>query len=473
MKIMLIYPDTDPLSIIPKKLINIEPLGLEYIAGVLTDHDVEILDMKTESRWELRLAEFQPDVVGISGTVIHTYRMIEVLDKAKEMHPETLTIVGGTHATLMPNDFDHPAVDLVIPGFGTDAVVECVRRFGQRRTFKDVSGVACRDNGRLRFNSPRQTPRDLNHLPMPRRDLTARYRKKYFHLVWKPTALIVSSVGCPSRCSFCPCPVLTNGRYLKRSPELVVQELEEISEPYIYAGDDNFFFDYKHALEIQRLISSSGIAKQYYILSRADEITRHPDLVEKWAEIGLKKVFLGLESINNEELQSLNKKCSVDKNNRAIEILHTNGVDPLGAFIIQPHYTKKDFDDLLRYMDRMRIYYHEFTIMTPFPGTAFYNQVRDEILQTDRRIFDLAHSVLPTSIPADEFYRLLSRLYRRAHSPVRALRIKPNVSPFKRFRFLRLVPGITSLFLGAKRAYRTHVTTAARTASKPSKLTSV
>src|SRR4030066_22393 len=61
-------------------------------------------------------------------------------------------------------------------------------------------------------------------------------RWKYFHLVWKPTALIVTSVGCTHRCNFCPCPMLTQGRFLRRSPELVLQELLDVDEEYIYAG---------------------------------------------------------------------------------------------------------------------------------------------------------------------------------------------------------------------------------------------
>jgi len=295
---------------------------------------------------------------------------------------------------------------------------------------------------------------DLDHLPMPRRDLTEKYRKRYFHLVWKPTALVVTSVGCTHKCNFCPCPVLTGGRFLRRSPELVLAELSEIKERYIYAGDDDFFFDYKHALRIYQLIRDAGIKKQYYILSRVDSINRQPDIVEKWAEIGLKKVFLGLESFRDEELESLNKRCSVENNNRAIEILHQNKVDPLGAFVIQPYYRKADFDALLEYMDKLRIYYHEFTILTPFPGTDFYNKVVDQLTSKDNRLFDLAHSLLPTDLPADEFYKLYSRLYRKAHSPLRALRIKPTVSPFSGFGFLRLTPGILSLFRSGRRAYR-------------------
>ncbi len=454
MKVLLIYPDTSPESVIPQKLINIEPLGLEYLAGAIPEHEVEILDMKIENHWKKKIEDFQPDIVGITGTVIHTSRMFEVLKKVKERNQRTLTIVGGVGATLKPDDFNQPCVDVIVLGHRVSSFKEIVQNYEHKKSFEKIEGIALPDGDRLYLTPVKNQITSLDHLPLPRRDLTEKYRNRYFHLVWKPTALIITSAGCPYQCNFCPCPVLTQRRFLKRPPESVIEELLQIKEEYIYAGDDNFFFDYQHALRIYQLIKESGIKKQYYILSRVDEINRHPDIVEKWAEIGLKKVFLGLESFKNEELQSLNKRCTVEKNNRAIDILHQNEVDPLGAFVIQPYYRKADFDALLDYMDKMKIYYHEFTILTPFPGTEFYEDIKDKMIFTDTRLFDLAHSVLPTELPSEEFYKLYSRLYRKAFSLIRALRIKPTVSPFANFGFLRLLPGLFSLFYSGTKAYR-------------------
>ena len=454
MKVLLIYPDTSQESVIPKKLINIEPLGLEYLAGTIPEHQVEILDMKLEHNWQKKLEEYEPEVVGISGTVIHSYRMLEILKKAKELNPLTLTIIGGTHATLSPEDFNQPWVDVIVLGHRVSSFRQIVQNFEWKKSFEKIEGIALPQKNKLYFTTINNKITSLDHLPMPRRDLTQKYRKRYFHLVWRPTALIVTSAGCPYQCNFCPCPVLTGGKFLKRSPELVLEELSQIKEEYIYAGDDNFFFDYQHALKIYQLIKDSGIKKQYYILSRVDEINRHLDIVEKWAEIGLKKVFLGLESFKDEELISLNKKCTVEKNNRAIEILHKNKVDPLGAFVIQPYYKKEDFDALLEYLDKMKIYYHEFTILTPFPGTEFFDKVKGQLVFTDRRLFDLAHSLLPTELPSEEFYKLYSRLYRKAFSPIRAVKIKPTVSPFAKMGFVRLLPGLFALFYAGRKAFR-------------------
>jgi radical SAM superfamily enzyme YgiQ (UPF0313 family) len=454
MRVLLIYPDTDQLSVIPNKLINIEPLGLEFLAGAIPEHQVKILDMKIENNWQKEMEEFWPDAVGVSGTVIHSYRMLEVLKKAKELNQNTLTVVGGTHATLVPHDFNKPYVDAIVLGHGVLSFKRILQSFEHKRSFEKIVGLALPRGGRLCFTAAGNPISDLNHLPLPRRDLTEKYRKRYFHLAWKPTALIVTSAGCIHKCNFCPCPVLTQRRYLKRSPRLVLEELASIKEKYIYAGDDDFFFDYKHALRICQLIEEAGIEKQYYVLSRADSINRHPDIVERWAKIGLKKVFLGLESFRDEELESLDKRSTVKGNNQAIEILHKNGIDPLGAFVIQPYYRKADFDALLKYMDRMKIYYHEFTVLTPFPGTEFYDKVKSQLMYSDNRLFDLAHSLLPTALPSEDFYKLYSRLYRKAHSPIRAWKINPTVSPFSHMGFFRLLPGLFALFYSGRKAYK-------------------
>ncbi|NIP43032.1 MAG: radical SAM protein [candidate division Zixibacteria bacterium] len=265
---------------------------------------------------------------------------------------------------------------------------------------------------------------------------------------------MVTSVGCPHGCSFCPCPVLTGRKVLRRSPELVLEEMRQIDEPYVYIGDDNLFFDHRHARKIAELIEQEGLKRQYYVLGRADNIVRHPEVIEKWAEIGLKKVFLGLESPGDDEIKALNKKATVAENNRAIEILHSNNIDPLGAFIIDPRYTREDFDRVLEYMDRMRIYYFEFTILTPFPGTRFYDERKEGLMSHDTRLFDLAHSLFPTRLPAADFYQEFKRLHRRAASLRRALRIRPAVSPFRKLAFLFQASQLVHLFFSARRGYR-------------------
>jgi radical SAM superfamily enzyme YgiQ (UPF0313 family) len=453
MRVLLIHPDTDPLSVIPQGLINVEPLGLEYLAAVLPNHDVKILDMKVVKDWRPVVENFAPNLVGVTGTVVHTPRMLAILQYVKQLNPDTITVVGGPQATLVPNELAAPQVDFLIRGQRPQSFRLLVDHLERGKPVTEIDGLSIR-TGRdwFRTSEPARLT-NLDHLPLPRRDLTLPYRSHYCHLIWKPVALIVTSVGCPHACSFCPCPTLTGHQVLRRSPRLVVEELERISEPYIYVGDDNLFFDYEHASEIADLIELCGIKKQYYVLSRVDDINKHPDIIERWARLGLKKVFLGLESPDDVEIKALNKRGSVSENSKAIEILHANHVDPLGAFIVRPEYTRADFDRILAYMDKMRIYFFEFTVLTPFPGTEFYEEVQHDLLSQDRRFFDLAHSLFPTRLPAAQFYREYSRLHRRAASPLRALRIRPTISPFRRLAYFRQSPQLVRLFFSARTAY--------------------
>jgi hopanoid C-3 methylase len=454
MKVLLIYPDTDPLSVIPSSVINIEPLGLEYLAGDLSQHDVTILDMKIERNWKKIFENSRPDIVGITGTVIHTSRIIEILKYIKKVNREIITVVGGPHATLVPDEFKVPSVDYIVMGQRPDSFSTLIEAQERRQTPENIDGVIGRTSTGWSEPSKKTSLNNLDHLSMPRRDLTKRYRSKYRHLFWQPVALMITSVGCPHACNFCPCPALTGRKVLRRSPELVVREMCEIEEPYIYIGDDNLLYDYQHAMRIAELVREAGLKKQFYVLSRVDSINKHPDLVEKWAEIGLKKIFLGLESPDDEEIKALNKKGTVTENNTAINILHQNGIDPLGAFIINPNYTRSDFNRILDYMDLMKIFYFEFTILTPFPGTEFYDEQRSLLSSNDRRLFDLAHTLLPTRLPVKQFYSEFGRLHRRAMSPLRAYRIKPTVSPFRNFGYIRIAPHLLSLLLSSKKAYR-------------------
>jgi methyltransferase len=454
MKIVLIYPDTNPMSIIPRAMINIEPLGLEYLAGDLYDHDVTILDFKVEKNWHKALRECDPDIIGLTGTVVHTSRILEIANYAKAINPTVVTVVGGTQATLVPDDFSNHAMDFLIKGQQPGVFRKLVEAIETGRDPQEVEGIMISSPHGWVSTRPTDPINDLNHLPMPRRNLTARYRASYRHLFWKPVAMMISSVGCPHACNFCPCPKLTGHRVLRRSPEMFIRELLEIQEPYIYISDDNLFFDYRHAWRIAELIRRTARSKQFYVLSRVDDVVKHPDLVEKWAAIGLKKVFLGLESPSDDEIRALNKKGSVDENSRAVEILHANGVDTLGAFIIQPDYTREDFDRVLEYMDRMKIYYFEFTILTPFPGTEFFEESLSRISSQDARVFDLAHCILPTAIPSRKFHKEFFRLNLKASSPIRAIRIRPTVSPFSGSGFFRQIPQLVGLYFSAKRAYR-------------------
>jgi radical SAM superfamily enzyme YgiQ (UPF0313 family) len=138
---------------------------------------------------------------------------------------------------------------------------------------------------------------------------------------------------------------------------------------------------------------------------------RHPDLVEKWVEAGLWGVLLGLEGASDTMLQDVNKKNTAKANDEAIRIMHANGVTIWGAFIVHPDWTEDDFKRLNDYVAKMELTQGQYTVLTPLPGTLLYREQYDRLLTHDYRCYDTLHSVLPTRLPREEFYRQLASLY--------------------------------------------------------------
>lgn len=453
MKILLVNPPSGELTMGLKHLSKVEPLGLEILGAAVPDHEVKLLDMELDSDLAGMLERFQPDIVGASSQIVQTYTALRVLRMAKEFNPKIVTLVGGHHASLCPQDFNDSCVDAIVLGEGVPAFQELVERQRQRRSFADVRGIAQPINGRLRYTAPRPMPASLDHQPLPNRALTAAYRSKYFYLFESPVASIQTSMGCTFPCNFCSCQKFSRRRFIPRSPELIVEDLSRIKEKFVLFCDDHSFIDARRMERLHDLIVERGIHKHYFVYSRADCIVQNPDLFAKWARIGVQVVMTGLEAVDDSELGAFNKRTSIETNERALEILRRCGVGVSAGFVVLPDFTEKDFERIDRYVSaRPTIVLTELTPLTPLPGTDLYNEYKDRLMTDHREVFDLAHFVVPTALPQPELYRLLRKYYWRVVlRAITRLRLYHPRHAFKR-HIPRLMLGTLRVALMMRRA---------------------
>jgi len=417
LKILLIQPPLNPHLIGVGSAYLTEPLALEIIAASVADHEVRILDMRTGDTLGAGFSGFCPDVVGITGNTADVYRMLAVLADVKKIDNSILTVAGGHHATMVPQDFNKAAVDVIVIGDGEVTFPELIRVYARKGDFSSVAGIMFRDdNGVFQATAPRQGCACLDTLPLPMRSLTAGCRNRYFRGSWRPLASIMTSRGCPFRCSFCALWKISGGRYMVRSPESVVGELETIAEDFIDFAEDNALHDVPRARKIAELISERGIKKTYKLYARSDTVVRHPSLIEQWKRVGMELVLIGMESFRDSELRGLNKANNVRNNEEAIRILHRNGVEIAAYFIIQPDYTEQDFDQLASYVASMNLTQPIFTVLTPLPGTDLYEQKFKELTTHNYELYDFVHPVLPTKLPLEKFYACLLQLYSACYS---------------------------------------------------------
>lgn len=414
MKILLIQPKNEAIGF--TNLILCEPLGLEMIGGALKGHRIKIIDLRLRSNLLPILSTFKPDLCGISCSYTIDYpSTLKVAQIIKSLLPKSFIVVGGHHASLNYQDFAlKKEIDAVVIGEGEQTFKELVDCLEMDGNLREIPGLAINQDGNQFLTSPRFLQKNLDHLPFP---LKEGLERNLYHLGFqRPTALMETSRGCPYQCTFCGVWQFYQRSYRHKTPERVVEELNRIREPFVLFIDDNFLIDIKRAEKIAQFIKAQKIHKTYTFQARSDTIVKYPEIVKLWREIGLRNVFIGFEKVEDEELKTLHKNNLIENNDKALKILQTLGIDVWASFIIDPGYEYKDFKRLKDYIINRKIRTPTFSVLTPLPGTALFHQLKEKLISEDLKLFDIAHAVLPTKLPLQEFYKEFCSLYQLPYS---------------------------------------------------------
>ncbi len=437
MKILLINPPRSPENnilkfapeaakqFIHKKLIG-PPLGLLTIAAAVKDHDVTVFDSKGE--YDLHpdgpslellvkglLEKHKPDIVGVTIITSEFDLSLEIFRVVKEYDPGILTVAGGLHATLCPKDFAETPVDVTIPGQCAHIFREVVITAESKKDLAMVPGILLNtDNG---FTKTNGTARPFDHSDAGFLKIDRRFLDKWIG-TYKvgnspfPSTYVYTSLGCPYKCTFCSIWTQFKGKYYQRDVESLIEELKSIDEyPVVRFADANTVVDFDFMNLLFDRIVEEGIKKTFIMDIRADVVVQQPALIEKFAKAGLKVVICGFESFRDSELKKYNKSSPARYNQEAIGIFEKNGILVRGNYVIPNDYTADDFKALADYSAANPVVYAGYTILTPMPGTVYYNQVRHQIVDHDYRKYNFFNSVMKTVIPHDEFHEMVGGLW--------------------------------------------------------------
>jgi len=427
-KVLLIQPKKPEKAIGGEDFAVFEPLSLEYLAsGIKDNHDVRIFDMRIEDDLESLLNRYQPDVAGITAYTVHVNVAKALAEKIKKINSNIFIVVGGHHATVAPEDFTTPFIDLVVMGEGVFTFRELIDRLEGKKDIDGITGTAYKKNGEIIIIEKRDID-DLDSFPFPDRDFTKKYRRHYFSEWMRPLASIRTSKGCHFKCNFCALWKLTGGKYLTRTPGSIIDELQSINEDYIFFADDESLLDVDRMNTLADLIKQRGIRKRYFLYGRSDTIVKYPDLIEKWKKIGLERVFVGLEFFRDADLKEIRKGSTTENNTKAIKILQSLNIDIFPNFMVRHDFDRSDFIEFRKYCLNLDLEFIGFSVMTPLPGTDLYEDVKNELITTNYDFYDFFHTHLPTKLPLIEFYREYASLFSKSRSI------------FNQFAFMRKYP---------------------------------
>jgi anaerobic magnesium-protoporphyrin IX monomethyl ester cyclase len=392
------------------------PLGMAYVAAVLEkQHKVHIIDAHVEG-WanvkqidetrnriglsyediEARVRKFSPDVVGVtvhfSGWSSMAY---DIASMVKRIDKNIVTYLDGPHPSARPEDcVAHPDVDFAIvkePEFTVFELIDELER-GNRQNFGKVKGIAYKENGKVTVTPSRLAIQDLDALPFPARHLLP--MDAYFAAVKKyplrgeiskPWATMITSRGCPNRCVFCSIHIVNGREWRCRSPENVVDEIEQLVKTYhvkqIDFNDDNMTLNKKRVEVICDLIVKRGLDFEWFTPNgvRADALDEN--LLRKMKKSGCKKIRVAPESgVQRVVNQIIKKNLDLKAVEKAIVLCKKLGIK-VGCFFVIGVIgeTKDDIKQSIKYAYKLRQLGADrfyFSIATPTYGTELYEQAK-------------------------------------------------------------------------------------------------
>jgi radical SAM superfamily enzyme YgiQ (UPF0313 family) len=386
-----------------KKVLNIvPPLGIAYIAAVLEKMgiQVKIIDCAVGISFDIlfdKLLNESPDVIGITSTTPAFIKAKKLASFIRARLSETKILIGGAHVTALPQEtMETGLFDIGIRGEGELTVEQLFKNYknGHFDKLDEIRGIIYRDQKSIHRNEDQDFIQDLDTIPLPARHLLPHpkfYRPTPASCRKVPYAVMMTSRGCPSQCTFCDRKIFGE-RCRMRSVQNIFQEIDELVTKY--GVKELRFFDDTFTLNKERVHKICGEFKKRKLNLSWTCLTKTTcvdgPLLKHMKKAGCWQVLYGFESGDEDMLRLLKKGNTVESNKRAIRLTKEAGLEVRGDFIVgTPGETRESLERTVRFTINMDLDYAHFNKFIPFPGTELYKKLSDE-----GYVFDFSKSTI-------------------------------------------------------------------------------
>ena len=352
MFVKLISPKS-PVQFVSKreKAINFSRLSLATVASLFPeDFEIKIINDSIE---DIDYKE-KVDLVGITSITSTAPRAYEIADRFRE--EDVPVIMGGIHPSALPLEASKHA-DAVVIGEAEGQI---------KYVIKDLK------KGKLQKFYFSDTRPSLKNLPLPRTDLYS--KNKYY----KELHMIQTTRGCPFNCDFCSVTDFFGQTFRTRPIEDVIREIKSLKRrTIIFFVDDNICGYPKYAKELFKALIP---LKVKWFGQASIVVAKNRELLRLAAKSGCLSLFVGFESVSPSSLKEVGKSMNnVEDYKESIKIIHSYGIGIIGAFIFGFDSDKESvFDETISFIDNTQIELASLSILTPLPGTRFYDKMERE-----------------------------------------------------------------------------------------------
>jgi radical SAM superfamily enzyme YgiQ (UPF0313 family) len=344
-----------------------------------------------------------PQVVGITVHLTFAQRAYELADWYRQRGARV--VFGGLHVLSCPEEV-RPHADSIVVGEGVHAWLQVLR---------DI------ETGRLKAIYHGSYRRPYRDDPPPRRDLLPRDS-------FLTTTSLIATRGCHNRCGFCY--LSTEGLhmpYLVRDVEQVVDEFRADGQPYAVFIDNNLG---SRPAYLRRLCRALRPLEKIWSAAVTLDVTDDPSLVREMALAGCTGVFIGFESLHNDNITASKKKSPrTEEYAHRVAVLHQNGIQVNGSFVLGFDHDRPDvFERTVEWIEGNRLECATFHILTPYPGTPLFAEMEaaGRLLHRNWALYDTGHVVFqPRHMTAEQLAEGYAWCYRRLFSHPSIWRRRP------------------------------------------------
>jgi anaerobic magnesium-protoporphyrin IX monomethyl ester cyclase len=292
-------------------------------------------------------------------------------------------VLGGPHPTFLPQETLQAelGLDAVVVGEGEETIVDIFQKYEKTEDneLSEVKGIIYRENNKIRTNLPRTPIKDLDNIPFPARHLLP--FKDYVDSGY--AGAMITSRGCVFSCNYCSSSLIMGKKFRVRSPENVVDEIEELVSKYKIKDlafiDDIFMLNKRRAMSIADEIKNRNLDINFITSSRVDTVNR--DLLESLKSSGMNTLYCGVESGSQRVLDLMGKGITLKQVEDAFKIIKDVDIATIASFILgYPGETIEEINETITFSIKLEPDFTQYSILTPFPGTPIYYELKQKDL---------------------------------------------------------------------------------------------
>jgi len=439
--------------------------GLAFMAAVARreGYSADLLDLNItgleEKSFRRYLAKWRPRIVGLTASTLGVSDAAAVASIVKQVLPDTLTILGGSHVSAVPEETlkNYSQFDLAGIGEGELTLLDLLDVSpSSDGDFSQIDGLAWRDGEEISLSSRRQLIPDLDWLPQPAMDLFPHLGKYYlpalFSVKMQPAVGITTTRGCPGVCTFCANNLIHGRKVRYHNLEFVFEWIGKMVHDYgireIQLMDDTFTSSNDYVVGFcERLLNSDmNIVWNCLVSARTFE----EDTLKLMKRAGCWQMSLGIESANKEILRRMKKGITVEQVDRVVNLAHSIGIATKGFFIMgfpgETHETMQETMDLAM---RLPIQDFSMSIFVPYPGTPARKNIErfGTLEESWDKMSSLNVNFVPHGFTREELLTINRASYRKFYFRISIILayLRRMTSPASAFI---MVKGLIGLVLG-------------------------